>query len=114
MEIHPGVFLSSTDTQDWRFDPEVGGEMHVLVEAEGGYAGMSRFVKDLGPEAWMLPEREVLIVLEGAAHIDIQGGPALDLEVGDMASIPKGAVTRWRLDLPYKEMWFFARPYEIT
>ena len=69
MEVHPGVFVSRTDTQDWRFDPEVGGEMHVLVEAEGGYAGMSRFVTDLGPEAWMLPEREVLIVLEGAAHI---------------------------------------------
>jgi uncharacterized cupin superfamily protein len=53
-------------------------------------------------------------VLEGAAHIDIEGGPTLDLKVGDMASIPKGAVTRWRLDLPYKEMWFVARPYELT
>ena len=31
-----------------------------------------------------------------------------------MASIPKGAVTRWHLTLPYKELWFFARPYEMA
>jgi uncharacterized cupin superfamily protein len=113
MEIHRGVFVSNIDTSDWAFDPEVGGEMHVLVEAEDGYAGMSRFLTDTGPESWTLPEREILLVLEGAARIEIDGGPTLDLKVGDMASIPKGAVTRWQLELPYKELWFFPRLYEI-
>jgi uncharacterized cupin superfamily protein len=113
MEVHPGVFVSSIDTVDWRFDPEVGGEMHVLVEAADGYAGMSRFVTDVGPEAWTLPEREILLVLEGAARIEVDAGPTLVLKAGDMASIPKGAVTRWQLELPYKELWFFARPYDM-
>jgi uncharacterized cupin superfamily protein len=113
MEIHRGVFVSKIDTNEWAFDPEVGGEMHVLVEAEDGYAGMSRFVTDTGSVSWTLPEREVLLVLEGAARIEIDGGPTLDLKVGDMASIPKGAVTRWQLELPYKEFWFFPRQYEV-
>jgi uncharacterized cupin superfamily protein len=113
MQVHPGVFVSNIDTDDWRYDPEVGGEMHVLVEGEGGYAGMSRFVDDVTPVSWTLPEREVLLVLEGAAHIEIEDGPTLNLKVGDMASIPKGAVTRWQLELPFKEIWFFARPYEL-
>ena len=61
---------------------------------------------------WTLPEREVILVLEGAAHIEIEGGPTLDLHVGDLASLPQGAVTRWRLTTPFKELWFFGRPYE--
>jgi hypothetical protein len=52
VEIHPGVFVSSTDAHDWRPDPEVGGEMHVLVEEETAYVGMSRFRDVANPEPW--------------------------------------------------------------
>ena len=54
------------------------------------------------------------MVLEGSARIEIEGGPTLELSVGDMASLPKGAVTRWHMTLPYREIWFFGRPYEET
>ena len=114
MEIHPGVFVSSTDTQDWRPDPEVGGELHVLVEQETAYVGMSRFVDVANPEPWTLPERETLLVLEGVARIDIKHGPTITLRAGDLASLPKGAVTTWHLTLPFKELWFFGRPYELA
>jgi uncharacterized cupin superfamily protein len=50
----------------------------------------------------------VLVVLEGAAQIAIDGGPTLNLEAGDMAALPEGAVTRWKLTLPFKEMWVLA------
>ena len=53
----------------------------------------------------MLPQTQILLVLEGGARIDIEGGPTLHLGAGDMASLPKGAVTRWHLTLPFKEMW---------
>ena len=45
MEVHPGVFVSSTSTNDWRPDPEVGGgaEEHVLFDTGTMRAGMSRF-----------------------------------------------------------------------
>lgn len=112
MEIGHGVFVSSIHTEDWRFDPEVGGEFHVLVQERTAYAGLERFGADRALVEWTLPERETILVLEGAARIEIQGGPTLELGVGDLASMPQGAVTRWQLTTPYKEVWFFGRPYE--
>jgi uncharacterized cupin superfamily protein len=112
MEVHPGVFVSSTSTDDWAHDPEVGGEMHLLVSEEGAFAGMSRYRERPNAEPWTLPERETLLILEGSARIEIAGGPTLELRVGDMASIPKGAVTTWHVTVPFKEIWFFGRPYE--
>jgi uncharacterized cupin superfamily protein len=114
MEAYPGVFVSNIATDEWKPDPEVGGEMHVLVEDERAYVGMSRFLDVPDLEGWTLPERETILILEGAARIEIAGGPTLELQVGDMASLPKGAVTTWHLTLPFKEMWFFGRPYELA
>jgi len=112
MEVHPGVYVSSTTTDDWEPDPEVGGEMHVLVQVEDGFAGMSRYRRPVDGAVWTLPERETLVILEGSARIEIAGGPTLELGVGDMASLPKGAVTTWHVTAPFKEMWFFGRPYD--
>jgi quercetin dioxygenase-like cupin family protein len=112
MEVHPGVFVSSVETDDWRDDPEIGGgaEEHVLFDTGAMRAGMSRFSAgaDTEPPPWVLPQTQVLLVLEGAARIEIEGGPTLELKVGDMAALPEGAVTRWRLTLPFKEMWVLA------
>jgi uncharacterized cupin superfamily protein len=98
MEVHPGVFVSSTSTDAWRSDPEIGGgaEEHVLFDTGNMRAGMSRFTAR-GPDDpdWVLPQTEVLLVLEGEVRIEVEGGPALELKPGDMASLPKGAVTRW-------------------
>jgi uncharacterized cupin superfamily protein len=114
MELHPGVFVSTTATDDWAPDPEVGGEKHVLVENEDGYAGMSRFRKESVVGPWTLPARETIVVVEGAVRIEIEGGPTLDLGVGDMASLPEGAITTWHLTLPYREIWFFGTAYEAN
>ena len=114
MEIQPGIHVSNIGTGEWEPDPEVGGEMHVLVEGDDAFAGLSRFVDVdvVGP--WTLPVRETILILEGAARIEIAGGPTLELRVGDMASIPKGAVTMWHLTLPFKEFWFFGQGYAVA
>ena len=112
MEVHPGVFVSKTSTDEWEPDPEVGGELHVLARADDVFAGMTRYRERPEAVAWALPERETFLILEGAARIEIEGGPTLDLGVGDMASIPKGAVTTWHVTTPFKEIWFFGQPYE--
>jgi uncharacterized cupin superfamily protein len=112
LEVHPGVFVSSVLTDDWQPDPEVGGEMHVLVEGPTAFAGMSRFTTTTDLETWTVPVRETIVVLEGAVRIEIQDGPTLELNVGDMASLPEGAVTTWHMTLPYREIWFFGRAYE--
>ena len=93
MQVHPGVFVSNTSTEEWRPDPEIGGgaEEHVLIDTGAMRAGLSRFASDADPQPppWVLPQTQIL----------------LDLGAGDMASLPKGAVTRWHLTLPFKEMW---------
>jgi quercetin dioxygenase-like cupin family protein len=112
MELSPGVFVSNVDTEEWRADPEIAGgaEEHVLFEEAALRAGMSRFTEDADaePPTWTLPATEVFLVLEGEARIEIEGGPELNLKQGDMARLPKGAVTTWHLTLPFKEMWVLA------
>jgi quercetin dioxygenase-like cupin family protein len=112
MQVHPGVFVSNTSTEEWRPDPEIGGgaEEHVLFDTGAMRAGLSRFTADADtqPPPWVLPQTQVLLVLEGRAQIDIEDGPSLDLGPGDMAALPKGAVTRWQLTLPFKELWVLA------
>ncbi len=113
MEVHPGVFVSNTSTDSWQADPEIGGgaEEHLLFDSGTMRAGMSRFSTTVSGSdfpAWVLPQTEVLLVLEGEARIAIEGGPTLELKPGDMAVLPKGAVTRWDITAPFREMWVLA------
>jgi quercetin dioxygenase-like cupin family protein len=112
MEVHPGVFVSNVATEEWQDDPEIGGgaEEHVLFDIGTMRAGLSRFTNDADqhPPVWALPATQVLLVLEGEARVEIEDGPVLELKAGDMACLPKGAVTDWHLTLPFKEMWVLA------
>jgi uncharacterized cupin superfamily protein len=110
-EVHPGTFVSSLHPDSWVTDPDVGGEMHVLVESGDSYVGMTRFESDPGPIEWTMPVRESVVVLEGSVRIEIEGGPTLELGVDDMASLPEGAVTTWHVTVPYRELWIFPRTF---
>ena len=79
--------------------------MHVLCDGYGIQSGLSRFTEVTQPVTWTLPGRETLVVLEGAARIEIDGGPVLELTAGDIASLPAGARTTWYLTTPFKEFW---------
>jgi uncharacterized cupin superfamily protein len=109
MEIHPGVFVSDTATEQWELDPEVGGEAHILCAGVGVEAGLSRFQDTVDPVTWVIPAREVLVVLEGEARIEIADGPTLELKPGDIASLPAGAHTTWHLTTPFREFWVLQR-----
>jgi uncharacterized cupin superfamily protein len=109
VEVHPGFFVSDTSTDEWEPDPEVpGSDMHVLVHADGVWAGMTRFTSVDGPVTWTPEQREVAMVLEGSVRIDIAGGPSLELGVGDSFSLPAGVQTTWNVTTPFKEMWVLA------
>ena len=114
MEPYPGVFVSSLSATAWEPDPEVGGEMHVLCGGLGAESGLSRFTEATEPVRWTLPGSETLLVLEGAARIEIDDGPVLKLMVGDIASLPAGARTTWYLTTPFREFWVIteSRPVE--
>ncbi len=109
MQVHPGVFVSNADTDEWEADPEVpGSEMHVLVDADGVLAGLTRFLEADAPVPWTSSAREVFMVLEGSVRIEIEGGAVLDLGVGDIATLPVGLATTWHVSAPFKEMWVIA------
>lgn len=109
MEVHPRVFVSKVDTEVWEPDPEVpGSDVHVLVDADGVQAGLTRFLHVDAPVPWTSSGREVFMVLEGSVRIEIQGGAVLELGVGDIASLPPGLPTIWHVTAPFKEMWVIA------
>ncbi len=112
MEVHPGVFVSNLSTDEWQPDPEVGGEMHVLVQGPDAFVGLSRYRVAPPSVSWTLPGRESLLVLEGSARIEIAGGPTLELKAGDLASLPMGLATIWHVTAPFKELWFLPREYD--
>jgi uncharacterized cupin superfamily protein len=109
MEPQPGVFATSTSTDEWESDPELpGSQMHELVHADGLYAGFTRYTSVDGPVVWTPQEREVALILEGAVRIEIAGVEALDLAVGDAFSLPPGVETTWHITTPFREMWVLA------
>jgi uncharacterized cupin superfamily protein len=105
-EIHPGVFVSSTDTDSWEADEEVGGELHVLCADVGIDAGMSWFPEaPPEPVRYTPPHRETVVVLEGSARVEVGGGPAVELTPGVLASFPGGVECTWHIEPGFKEVW---------
>lgn len=106
MVLDDEVFVSTANSRQWVVDDDPAGETSLLFDLGGISAGVQRFPPGgEEPIEWTLPAREVIVVLEGAAQIEIADGPTLRLEVGDLASLPTGARTRWHLTLPYREAW---------
>jgi uncharacterized cupin superfamily protein len=105
VDLHPDVSVSSVPDDGWEPDPEVGGEMNLLYGGDGIEAGISRFSEPIEPIRWTLSAKETFYVLEGAARVEIAGGPTLEVKAGDMATIPKGAETTWHLTTPFKDFY---------
>jgi uncharacterized protein len=110
MEIAAGVFVSD-DAEKWQLDDDPPGEVRFLCSEGGLQAGLWRSVPGVTPDPvrWTLPAREVVLVLEGSARIELEGGPTLELRTGDAASIPEGSVTTWYLEPGFKELWVLAQ-----
>ena len=108
MEPYPGVFVSKVSTGEWEPDPDVpGSDMHELVHVGNVWAGLTRFTTVDGPVAWTPPQRETIHIIEGKVRIEIVGGVTLELEPGDIGSLPAGLETVWHITPPFKEMWIF-------
>ena len=99
------VLVSSAPQDGWEPDPDVGGEMNTLYRDGSAEAGLSCFREPVDPIRWTLPSRETFYVLEGAARVEIEGGPTIEVGVGDMATIPKGALTTWHLSTPFLDFY---------
>src|SRR4249919_1537902 len=90
-DLGGGIHVSRIDSEDWEPDDDVGGSTHMLFEDGETAGGLWKLEPDSrGPQAHELPARETIVVLEGAVRIEIEGGPTLELGVGDMASMRAG------------------------
>ena len=110
MEVHPGVFTSSTDAEDWEpFEEVPGSEFHAVIETDRYQTGMWRIPGE-GTMSfrWSAPMRDTFVVLEGEVRVEIHDGPTLHLRPGSIASMPPGLEATWHVTLPYKDVYVFA------
>jgi uncharacterized cupin superfamily protein len=107
MEIHPGIFTSDVDAQNWEPLPDIpGSEFHTLVETEDHDAGLWR-IPGQGTMTfrWSAPTRDTFLILEGALTIEIDDGPTLELRAGDIVSLPPRVESTWHVTKPYKDLY---------
>jgi uncharacterized cupin superfamily protein len=108
-QVTDGVWVSSTDSDDFAPDPEVGGTVHVLREDDDVQAGIWHAPDDIGdPEVFEFPHDETILVLEGEVQITIEDGPTLHLKPGSIASFRKGVRSTWRPTPGFKEFWIYS------
>jgi len=109
-QLGGGIYVSRVDSDAFEPDDETGGFVHMLFEAGVAMAGLWKpnpAISGAYPVP-ALPARETIVVLVGSVQIEVENGPTLDLSVGDMASIPKGAVTTWHPSPDFKEVWVYS------
>jgi len=109
-DLGGGVYVSRVDSDAFEPDDEAGGLVHMLFEDGETMAGLWRpDPAQTGPYADLeLTARETIVVLAGTVRIEIAGGPTLDLGAGDIASMPKGAVTTWHPSPDFREVWVYS------
>jgi len=109
-DLGGGVFVTRVDADEWEHDEETGGLVHFLFDDGATSGGLWKPGPDTGSvvSGLELPARETIVVLEGSARIEVQDGPTLELGPGDMATMPKGAVTTWLISPDFKEIWLYS------
>jgi uncharacterized cupin superfamily protein len=112
-----GPYRTSLDAVDgWEpfelADGSTVGEVHLLRgdETDGGayYTGLWRVTaaEPPPPFPYEMAQNETIYVIEGELTIEVEGGPALDLGPGDVASFTPGTKTTWRLRrVPFREVF---------
>jgi uncharacterized cupin superfamily protein len=109
-DLGGGIYVSRVDSDEFEPDEEDGGFVHTLFEDGVAMAGLWKPDPAVSGayESPVLPARETIVVLAGSAQMEVENGPTLDLSVGDMASIPKGAVTTWHPSPDFKKVWIYS------
>ena len=107
-ELEQGVFVLRADSSDWVPDDEDGGMMQVLYEEGEGSVGLWNPGEEDRIEGGALPTRETAVVLRGSVRIEIENGPSLELNAGDVASLPPGSTATWYPSRDFLKVWMTA------
>ena len=95
MEMFPQICQSNTSTEEWQPDSDPPGEVHFFCDADGIQAGLWRPLEGVTPDpvSWVLPAREVVLVLQGEGQIEVEGRSTIELSPGD-----DGVAASWSAD----------------
>lgn len=100
---------------DSKFEPFALGQVQWLRRPgdngnEKLSGGLWKVTPEEAPEPFDLPieEDETIYIVSGHLRIEVQGGDDLDLTAGSMASLSKGATTRWTVLEPTLEFFVYS------
>jgi len=73
-------------------------------------AGIWQVSPEEAPEPFDLPieEDETIYIVSGRIRIEVEGGATHDLTAGSMASLSRGAMTRWTIIEPTIEFFVYS------
>jgi uncharacterized cupin superfamily protein len=102
--------VSTIDAQDYEpflVEGEQVGNVHWLRTQSGGEGALFTGLWTCEPREipYVFPGDETMHVLEGAVHIELEGGEAVDLKPGDIASFTKGQSAHWTISEPFKKFF---------
>lgn len=108
-DLGDGVHVSQVASEEFESDEETGGLVHWLFDDGEAMAGLWKPHPDRSSyPGHVIPARETIVVVSGTVRIEIEDGPTLELATGDMASLPKGAVTTWHPSPDFREVWVYS------
>jgi uncharacterized cupin superfamily protein len=104
-----GVFVARAGEENWEYDAETGGLVHLVRFDDRIQAGLWRPGEAAGKQIEVeLMADETFLVLAGSGTLRIDGREELELRPGDMISLDKGAKTVWVVDEDFKEFWVYS------
>jgi len=111
MSESTSALMSRWDAEDWEYDEETGGLVHLLRADDAVQAGLWKPGETAGHTIELeLVAHETVLVLAGTGTLQVDGGPVIELAAGDMISMAKGARTTWVVDADFKEFWVYSDP----
>jgi uncharacterized cupin superfamily protein len=111
MSESTSALMSRWDAEDWEYDEETGGLVHLLRADDAVQAGLWKPGETAGRMIELeLAAHETVLVLAGTGTLQVDAGPVLELAAGDMISLRKGARTTWVVDADFKEFWVYSDP----
>ena len=111
MSESTSALMSRWDAEDWEYDKETGGLVHLLRADDAVQAGLWKPGETAGRTIELESvAHETVLVLAGTGTLQVDGGPVIELAAGDMISMAKGARTTWVVDADFKEFWVYSDP----
>lgn len=109
MKSGESVLVFRVDADTWEHDDETGGLVHMVRSNDKVQIGLwqpgavANTIIDV-----MLARDETLVVLAGSGRLQVDGGEPLELGVGTIVALLKGARTQWVVDDAFRELWVYS------